>query len=244
MPKFELFENYCEKEDKKLKYVADYLPSPKKCIRMVVLGATTAGKSVFIKNVIFNWYKKYFDAVYVWSDAEDEKRNYPIEAEKHDMTDRFLMYGSYDDDSLSQLYDEIKETNDADEKICNTLMVFEDNISDKNIQNKHKPNTIDALFCHGRHSRIHIIIASQLYMGLNRNCRSLNLNVLVVFHGTKEMDLVSISKEHTLPNKSPEETLQLIKENIPNEYDYIVFDYTKPASERLCKGTNFTPIQL
>jgi hypothetical protein len=244
--KYKIFSNILDKEDPKLKYVKKELPSPEKCIRMIVCAATGGGKSNFIKNMVFekSYYAKYWDDVYIWSGNYDEVVNYQHLAKEYEMEDCVKVFDKYDDNALRDLYDQIEQAQLESPQTFNTLFVFDDNITDSDFMHRNKMNMIDTCFVRGRHARIHVIIATQKMMALNRNVRALNCNVVTIFHGVKEIDLEGISKEHTLSNKSPDETLQLIKNNVSNNYEFVTIDYTKDATECLRTGNQFKKVDF
>lgn len=246
LKKYKIYQNILDKPDPKLKYVKKDLPSPEKCLRYIICAATGGGKSNLIKNLVFNkaYYEKYWDDVYIWSGNYDEVVNYEHLAKENKMEDRVRVFDKYDDNALRDLYEQIEQAQLESPTTFNTLFVFDDNITDSDFMHRNKMNMIDTCFVRGRHARIHVIIATQKMMALNRNVRALNCNTITLFHGVKEIDLEGISKEHTLPSKTPDETLQIIKEHIPNNYDFITIDYTKDASDCLRKGTEFKKIDI
>lgn len=224
-------------KDKKLQHInTKLLPHPP--LRGIIVGSSGSGKTQFILNILFNWYKKYYDEIYCFIGSKDDAIEYRRLAKKNRMSDRLNVIEKMDLEKIEELYDDIEKSNLYDDEKSNVLFVFDDRILDIS-KRKHSVNIIDELFIKGRHARISTIISTQKYKLLNTNMRVCNTNLLVIFPSNNK-ELQAIAEEHS-GLENPKDFLEKLKKNLKVRYNYIVLDLTKAIDNRL-RNKKFQPL--
>jgi hypothetical protein len=110
-------------------------------------------------------------------------------------------------------------------------LIFDD-YSSKGLVVKSSVNIIDDIFCSGRNAGISIIITSQVYKHINRNCRMTNVTHLVIMGVNKKM-LEEIADEHQSEFASTDDIVNIYKDiKSKDEYGHLIVDYTRPPKER------------
>ena len=107
-----------------------------------------------------------------------------------------------------------------------------DDYSSKGLVSRNSINIIDDIFCSGRNAGISIIITSQVYKHINRNCRMTNVTHLVVMGVNQEM-MKEISEEHQSEFATPDDIVNIYKDiRKKDAYGHLIVDYKKPAKDR------------
>lgn len=210
------------KADKKLKILAKEIPKPP--FRWVIIGPSGSGKSNLIKNIAFNFYKKYFDEIYIFIMSKDDAIEYEKLSHSARISKKTQIITKIDLDEIGELYFDIEEDNAYKKSKDRILFVFDDAIID-NISNHYKKNIIDRLFVAGRHANVSTIISTQKYKMLNANMRMTNANVVTVFNSNAK-ELQQIADEHNnLLNTN--DMYEMLKELTKERFSFMTIDYTK-----------------
>ena len=224
-------------KDKNLKHInTKILPKPP--IRGIIVGSSGSGKSNFIKNIVFNWYKKYYDEIYIFIGSKDDAIEYRRLSKKNRMTDKVNVISRFNLEEIEELYTDIENDNIHNDEKTNTLFVFDDRVL--NLANKYKTNIIDELFIKGRHARISTIISTQRYRLLNPNLRACNANLIVVYPSNRK-ELQAIAEEHS-GLQEPKQFLIELQAQLKQRFKFIVLDLTKEPSQRF-RNNKFLPIE-
>lgn len=224
--------------DKRLSIVNKDLPKPP--FRWIITGPSGSGKSNLIKNIVFNFYKKYFSEIYVFIMSKDDALEYERLTKSSRMKDKVSITTKIDFDDIQDLYEEIEDENAYKKKNKErVLMVFDDAVID-GISNNYKRNIIDRLFIAGRHANISTLISTQKYKMLNANMRMCNCNVLTVFNSNGK-ELQQIAEEHNnLLNSN--EMFEMLKDHLKKKYSFLTIDYTKSEIGNRFRDNEFNSI--
>jgi hypothetical protein len=145
------------------------------------------------------------------------------------------VYNTFDPDEIKNIVDEIRvlqeERKAENLRYYRILFVFDD-YSSKGLVGRNSINIIDDVFCSGRNAGISIILTSQVYKHINRNCRMTNVTHLVVMGVNQEM-MKEISEEHQSEFAIPDDIVNIYKDiRTKDAYGHLIVDYKKPAKER------------
>jgi len=198
--------------------------------RSVIVASSGGGKSSFLYSLLSqkSMYKGFFDKILIWNGSP----RYNAQFRKLDNVE---VYNTFDQDEIKNIVDEIR-TMQQDRKneglrYYRILFVFDD-YSSKGLVSRNAVNIIDDIFCSGRNAGISIIITSQVYKHINRNCRMTNVTHLVVMGVNNEM-LREISEEHQSEFATPDDIVQMYKDiKKKDNYGHLIVDYTRPGNER------------
>lgn len=218
---YTIFEFDDENEDDKMKKLHDNLPKPP--FRWVLLGSTMCGKSTYIMNIIYKWYREYFDRFYIFIGSEDDIKNYKVLTKKYKMGKKVWVSKDVDMTEIEQLYEELEKENEK--KIVRSLVVFDDQAFNNVQSHSKKKNIIDKILMAGRHINMSFIMSSQQYTALNKNIRSINLSAITVFT-CNEDEIELISKEHSV-DLGAQGCFDLIKKHTAEKYSNITVDRGK-----------------
>lgn len=238
----ELYETNLKNKVSKLEKVAKQLPYPNKALRWIMLGPTGSGKSVLIKNIIFNksfGYRDFYDEIYLFIKSKDDVFEFKQLLQQQQMQDKCKIIQKFDNTEVLDLINDIEGDVEKTSKLNNILFVFDDMVLD-GISHSNKKSVIDEVFMRGRHANISIIISTQRYKWLNQNMRVNNISNLSVFHGTKASELVAVADEHSGIFES-DDIIKMFKEYLVKRYDYITIDYT---ADHPFKNKEFKNIML
>jgi hypothetical protein len=198
--------------------------------RMVIVGASGGGKSSFLYSIISDkkMYGEFFDKIYIWNGSP----RYNSQFKKIKNTE---VFNSYDVEEIKELVGAIrtvqKERNDEGKRYYRILFIFDD-YSSKGLNKRNSVNIVDDVFCSGRNAGISIIITSQVYKHINRNCRMTNVTHLVLC-GINKPQLEEIAEEHQSEFATPDDVISIYKDiRTKDPYGHLIVDYTKPAKER------------
>jgi len=198
--------------------------------RSVIVASSGGGKSSFLYSLLSqkSMYKGFFDKILIWNGSP----RYNAQFRKLDNVE---VYNTFDQEEIKNIVDEIR-TIQQDRKneglrYYRILFVFDD-YSSKGLVSRNAVNIIDDIFCSGRNAGISIIITSQVYKHINRNCRMTNVTHLVVMGVNNEM-LREISEEHQSEFATPDDIIQIYKDiKKKDTYGHLIVDYTRPGNER------------
>lgn len=226
-------------DKKKLALIPEQLPKPP--FRWIITAPTQAGKSNLIKNIICNpdfGYSKFFDEIYIFCGSLDDCVEYQRLTDECGLSDKTNIYSEFKNDEFKSLYASIEEDNLN--KPFHTLIIFDDLI-DGGISGRNKFTGLDTCFIKGRHANCSVILTSQIYRGINRNMRILNLSHLTVFNGINSTDMNAICQEHQ-GSLSEDEVKQIIQNNTSKKYSFITLNYKNDMANRF-QDSNFNVIQ-
>jgi hypothetical protein len=198
--------------------------------RSVIVASSGGGKSSFLYSLIneSKMYRGFFDKILIWNGSP----RYNAQFEKIPNAE---VINEFDADEIKMMVDEIRDIQ-ADRKAkglryFRILLVFDD-FSSKGLVSRNAVNIIDDIFCSGRNAGISIIITSQVYKHINRNCRMTNVTHLVVMGVNQEM-MKEIAEEHQSEFATPDDVVSIYKDIRKNDkYGHLIVDYTKPSSDR------------
>jgi hypothetical protein len=198
--------------------------------RSVIVASSGGGKSSFLYSLLSqkSMYKGFFDKILIWNGSP----RYNTQFRKLDNVE---VYNTFDQDEIKNIVDEIRvlqqERKNQGQRYYRILFVFDD-YSSKGLVSRNAVNIIDDIFCSGRNAGISIIITSQVYKHINRNCRMTNVTHLVVMGVNNEM-LREISEEHQSEFATPDDIVQMYKDiKKKDNYGHLIVDYTRPGNER------------
>jgi len=198
--------------------------------RAVLVASSGGGKSSFLYTMISSpdMYKEFFDKILVWNGS-------PRYNDQFKKIKNLEVYNKFDEEEIKNIVDEIrviqKQRKDDGLRYYRFLLIFDD-YSSKGLVNKGSVNIIDDIFCSGRNAGISIIITSQVYKHINRNCRMTNVTHLVIMGVNKKM-LEEIADEHQSEFASTDDIVNIYKDiKTKDEYGHLIVDYTRPPKER------------
>jgi hypothetical protein len=198
--------------------------------RAVLVASSGGGKSSFLYSFISkpDMYKDFFDKILVWNGS-------PRYNDQFKKIKNLEVYNKFDEEEIKNIVDEIrviqKQRKDDGLRYYRFLLIFDD-YSSKGLVNKGSVNIIDDIFCSGRNAGISIIITSQVYKHINRNCRMTNVTHLVIMGVNKKM-LEEIADEHQSEFASTDDIVNIYKHiKSKDEYGHLIVDYTRPPKER------------
>lgn len=207
--------------------------------RMVIVASSGGGKSSFIYSILKQkkMYGNFFDKVIIWNGSP----RYNDTFRKLNNTE---VFNDYDETEIKNLVDEIRQLQEArkneNKRYLRILFVFDD-YSSKGLTKRNAINVVDDIFCSGRNAGISVIITSQVYKHINRNCRMTNVTHLVVMGVNQEM-IKEIADEHQSEKATPDDVVDLYnKIRSEDNYGHLIVDYTKPMKNRYrTLNKNFT----
>jgi len=217
-----------EVEDKKVKQLDKRLLGHP--FRSVIVASSGGGKSSFLYTLISqkNMYEGFFDKILIWNGSP--RYNTQFKRLKN-----VEVFNTFDENEIQEIVTEIRtlqaERKAQNERYYRILFVFDD-YSSKGLVSRNSINIVDDVFCSGRNAGISIIITSQVYKHINRNCRMTNVTHLVVMGVNREM-LNEIADEHQSELATPDDVISIYKDiRKKDPYGHLIVDYTKPPQER------------
>ena len=198
--------------------------------RAVIVGASGGGKSSFLYSLINDpkMYSGFFDKILIWNGSP----RYNDQFKKIKNTE---VYNRFDEEEIKDIVSELrilqKERKEEGLRYYRILFVFDD-YSSKGLVSKGSVNIIDDIFCSGRNAGISIIITSQVYKHINRNCRMTNLTHLIVM-GVNKPQIEEIAEEHQSEFATTDDIIRIYKDiRTKDPYGHLIVDYTRPSKER------------
>lgn len=199
--------------------------------RSVIVASSGGGKSSFLYSLLSDkkMYKGFFDKIYIWNGSP----RYNSQFQK--LGEDVEVMNSYDESEINALVNEIRRLQEERKleglPYYRVLFVFDD-YSSKGLTKRNAVNVVDDVFCSGRNAGISIIITSQVYKHINRNCRMSNVTHLVVMGVNNEM-LMEIADEHQSEYATPDDVAAIYKDiRKKDNYGHMIVDYTRPMAER------------
>ena len=217
-----------EKEDTKIAKLDKRLfGHPFRC---VIVGSSGGGKSSFLYSLLNDkkMYADFFDKILIWNGSP----RYNSQFRKLKNTE---VYNEYDQQEIQDIVNEIRQMQEQRKaeglRYFRILFVFDD-YSSKGLVSRNSINIIDDVFCSGRNAGISIILTSQVYKHINRNCRMTNVTHLVVMGVNQEM-MKEIAEEHQSEFAIPDDIINIYKDiRKKDNYGHLIVDYKRPAKER------------
>lgn len=198
--------------------------------RSVIVGSSGGGKSSFLYSLLSDkkMYADFFDKILIWNGSP----RYNTQFRKLKNTE---VYNNYDQEEIQGIVNEIRQMQEQRKaeglRYFRILFVFDD-YSSKGLVSRNSINIIDDVFCSGRNAGISIILTSQVYKHINRNCRMTNVTHLVVMGVNQEM-MKEIAEEHQSEFAVPEDIINIYKDiRKKDNYGHLIVDYKRPAKER------------
>lgn len=198
--------------------------------RSVMVASSGGGKSSFLYTLVSSkdMYEGFFDKILVWNGS-------PRYNEQFKKLKNVEVFNKFDEEEIKNIVDEIrilqKQRKDDGLRYYRILFIFDD-YSSKGLVSRGSINIIDDVFCSGRNAGMSIIITSQVYKHINRNCRMTNVTHLVVLGVNGEM-LKEIAEEHQSEHATPDDVIEIYKNIRKNDsYGHMIVDYTKPSKDR------------
>jgi hypothetical protein len=173
-------------------------------------------------------YSGFFDKILIWNGSP----RYNDQFKKIKNTE---VYNKFDEEEIKDIVSELrilqKERKEEGLRYYRILFVFDD-YSSKGLVSKGSINIIDDIFCSGRNAGISIIITSQVYKHINRNCRMTNLTHLIVM-GVNKPQIEEIAEEHQSEFATTDDIIRIYKDiRTKDPYGHLIVDYTRPSKER------------
>jgi hypothetical protein len=198
--------------------------------RSVIVGSSGGGKSSFLYSLLSDkkMYADFFDKILIWNGSP----RYNTQFRKLKNTE---VYNNYDQEEIQGIVNEIRQMQEQRKseglRYFRILFVFDD-YSSKGLVSRNSINIIDDVFCSGRNAGISIILTSQVYKHINRNCRMTNVTHLVVMGVNQEM-MKEIAEEHQSEFAVPDDIVNIYKDiRKKDNYGHLIVDYKRPAKER------------
>ena len=198
--------------------------------RMVIVASSGGGKSSFIYSILKQnkMYGNFFDKILIWNGS-------PRYNDTFNKLKNTEVFNEYNEEDIKNLVDEIRQLQEErkreGKRYLRILFVFDD-YSSKGLVKRNSVNIVDDIFCSGRNAGISVIITSQVYKHINRNCRMTNVTHLVVMGVNQEM-LKEIADEHQSENATPDDVINIYnKIRQEDNYGHLIVDYTKPIKNR------------
>jgi hypothetical protein len=198
--------------------------------RSVIVGSSGGGKSSFLYSLLSDkkMYADFFDKILIWNGSP----RYNTQFRKLKNTE---VYNNYDQEEIQGIVNEIRQMQEQRKseglRYFRILFVFDD-YSSKGLVSRNSINIIDDVFCSGRNAGISIILTSQVYKHINRNCRMTNVTHLVVMGVNQEM-MKEIAEEHQSEFAVPDDIINIYKDiRKKDNYGHLIVDYKRPAKER------------
>ena len=198
--------------------------------RSVVVASSGGGKSSFIYSLLkqSKMYANFFDKVLIWNGS-------PRYNDTFSKLKNTEVYNDYNEEDIKNLVDEIRQLQEERKKenkrYLRILFIFDD-YSSKGLTKRNSVNIVDDIFCSGRNAGISVIITSQVYKHINRNCRMTNVTHLVVMGVNQEM-LKEIADEHQSESATPDDVVNIYNRiRSDDNYGHLIVDYTKPVKNR------------
>jgi hypothetical protein len=198
--------------------------------RAVVVASSGGGKSSFIYSMISQkkMYEGFFDKILIWNGS-------PRYNSQYRKIKNVEVFNKFDENEIQEIVDQIRllqeERKAQGLRYFRILFIFDD-YSSKGLVSRSSINIVDDVFCSGRNAGISIIITSQVYKHINRNCRMTNLTHLVVMGVNKDM-LEEIAEEHQSELATPDDVISIFKDiRKKDTFGHLIVDYTRPPTER------------
>lgn len=198
--------------------------------RAVVVAASGGGKSSFIYTLISQkkMYADFFDKILIWNGSPRYNAQYK-------KIKNVEVYNRFDQDEITDIVNEIRMLQEQRKqeglRYYRILFIFDD-YSSKGLVSRNSVNIVDDIFCSGRNAGISIMITSQVYKHINRNCRMTNLTHLIVMGVNRDM-LNEIAEEHQSELATPDDVINIFKDiRKKDSYGHLIVDYTRPPAER------------
>jgi DNA helicase HerA-like ATPase len=195
-----------------------------KNIRANLVGASGSGKTVWMKNILFNstWMKDYFlkskGEIVLMTTTFDTAEEFAYLAHKHKYDPkRFLIFDYFDMETLEQIYRDMnpKEPN---------LIILDDCAFLPNFRKHSGNNLITEIFTSGRHSNCGIIVASQKYFFLDEASRSLNATHIVIYSTLSKKEFIRFYDENMSNIMDMESFFKMIGTELKEKYSFITFN--------------------
>ena len=198
--------------------------------RAVIVGASGGGKSSFLYSLLADkkMYGEFFDKVLIWNGS-------PRYNQQFKKLNNVQVFNKFDTQEITEIVNGIREMQVERKseglRYYRILFVFDD-YSSKGLTNKTSVNIIDDIFCSGRNAGISIMITSQVYKHINRNCRMTNLTHLIVM-GVNKPQIEEIAEEHQSEFADVDDIIRIYKDvRTKDPYGHLIVDYTRPSKER------------
>jgi hypothetical protein len=198
--------------------------------RAVVVASSGGGKSSFIYSLISQkrMYEGFFDKILIWNGS-------PRYNSQYRKIKNVEVFNKFDENEIQEIVNEIRllqeERKAQGLRYYRILFIFDD-YSSKGLVSRSSINIVDDVFCSGRNAGISIIITSQVYKHINRNCRMTNLTHLVVMGVNKDM-LEEIAEEHQSELATPDDVINIFRDiRKKDTFGHLIVDYTRPPTER------------
>ena len=255
--KIEVFKTL-DDEDKKIKVLNKDISRP--CFRMVLIGSTGTGKTNFIKHLIFNEYKNYFDEIYIFIGSSDDRDEYEriasckkyrlwnkkkqdlYKSKKKCLIEKMTIMQEVSAEQLKDLYDELEQEQNETGKKIRSLWVFDDQITSNLFRRKGSMGMIDQIFIKGRHINLSCIISTQYYTALSQNIRGANTSQVVLFSGLSDKELKKIAEEQA-QELTKEEFINLYRIITEKKFSALIINTKEPPKTKY-QNEEFDLIEL
>jgi hypothetical protein len=244
--------------DEKKKILLKQLASPRFAICMV--GTTGSGKSNLLKNFIFNFYKCYFDEVYIIIGSLDDQDEYQRLGEKTScqlwnkkkgdlyktkkikMIDKMVIEHDVSEDELFELYSDLEEQQHKTGKKIRSLFVLDDKITSNLFKKQSNGGILNKILVQGRHINASVIYTSQKYRMLPQNARANNITQLILFHGLSNQEINIIAEEHS-GHLDKDEFIKLYFDTTKEKYSFLVIN-TMAEQKKKFQNSQFKYLEV
>ncbi len=167
--------------------LTECLPKNSNPFIMGMIASKGKGKSTVLKNLLYGYYRKYFQNIYFVCPSKDKKFDELIEELSEDNR-YFNLEDQKFDDVISHIYDDLKKKVENDDEGPN-LLILDDCISFLKYS-----KILDLIVCNSRHINLSIFYCSQYYRSVNSILRS-NTDIYCVWPTYNSLEMKKYQDE-------------------------------------------------
>jgi len=211
---------------------ADIIPDHP--FRLGIVGNSGSGKTNLIINMLLErkFYAGYFHMIFLFSSTYYSDDSWDAIKPAYKGLEDELVFDEFDEVKLSEIFENQKNIVEKKgvDKAPRVLMIFDDIITDKVVQNS---PMLKILFTRGRHNSISIIASVQKYVLLPTIWRQ-NLTHFITFRPNNGQEAKAIAEEQTL-KMTTKDFIDLIYKATekPHSFLYIKKQTNIPLGQRL-----------
>lgn len=196
--------------------------------RALLIGASMSGKTNLISNLLcrHEMLQDYFDKIYIFCPTYHSDMNYRA-IEENTPEGVIEVFDTLDEEALSTiLHEQHALVEQHKEHSPHVLFIFDDCVSEKNIQNK----DLQKIFTRGRHANASSIIVGQQFKSIPKIIRNQASNVFVFKVNNSDIDAIAEEYENLHADKNKVKTM--LKDALNESYGYFHINRQEPDSKK------------